>query len=156
MMVRKFFADCMLGRLALWMRVLGFDVAYENAIEDAELAERARREERLILTRDTLLVKRRLVRDNHFFVEGDLYDDQLRQVFGAFPMDRGAFLTRCIRCNRALEDAPSDSVEGLVPPYVFTTVKGFSRCPGCERIYWAGTHKLHMEREVERILHGLR
>ena len=155
-MVRKFFADSMLGRLALWMRVLGYDVAYENAIEDGELASRAASEGRLILTRDTLLVKRRLVRDNHFFVEGDHYDDQLRQVFGAFPMDSGAFLTRCLRCNRALVEASLDIAEGLVPPYVFSRVKRFSKCPTCERLYWAGTHGKHMEREVERILHGLR
>ncbi len=78
--IKKFFADSMLGKLALWMRVIGYDVAYERAIEDALLVKRASEERRTILTRDTLLILRRLVRDNYLFIESDHLIDQLRQV----------------------------------------------------------------------------
>ncbi len=88
----KFIADAMLGKLARWLRVLGCDVEYFPLIGDAELVARASRTGRLILTRDTLLVRRRGARDNHFFVAGDHFRDQLRQVVERFGIDpAGAF-----------------------------------------------------------------
>jgi uncharacterized protein with PIN domain len=153
--VKKFFADSMLGKLALWMRVLGFDVAYERAIEDAELVKRALKERRTILTRDTLLVLRRWVRDNHLFIESDHLTDQLSQVLSVYGMDPASFLTRCLRCNIPLEEIGRDTVEKKVPAYVYKTQKRFLTCPGCARVYWAGTHRDEMLKEVARIRKGL-
>ncbi|MBI5561151.1 MAG: Mut7-C RNAse domain-containing protein [Deltaproteobacteria bacterium] len=150
----KIFADSMLGKLALWMRVMGYDAEYEKAIDDGELVKRARMEGRVILTRDTLLIKRRWARENHLFIESDRPGEQLRQVLSVFKIDKEMFLTRCIRCNTLLEDAGKESVKGLVPPYVYSTQESFKTCPRCRRIYWAGTHRENMEREVERIARG--
>jgi uncharacterized protein with PIN domain len=125
---KGFFADSMLGKLALWMS---------------------------ILTRDTLLILRKGVRENSLFIESDHVGEQLRQVLSVYGMGKEKFLTRCLRCNILLEDVPGDAVEGRVPPYVFETQTNFRTCPGCGRIYWAGTHRDHMLKEVSRIKGGL-
>jgi uncharacterized protein with PIN domain len=152
--IKKFFADSMLGRLALWMRVMGYDVAYEKAIEDHTLIKRALDEGRIILTRDTLLIPRRWVRGNSLFIESDHLSEQLRQVISVYGIEKEGFLTRCLRCNILLQRIPRDKAEGRVPPYVFETQKNFSTCRGCGRIYWAGTHRVEMLREVSRIREG--
>ncbi len=152
-MERAFIADTMLGRLARWLRVMGCDTEYFPDMDDAELVERAWQEHRLILTRDTLLVRRRRARDNSFFVEGDHFRDQLRQVVAAFGIDPYArFLTRCIECNAPLREFSRPEAETRVPPYVFATQGRFRACPACGRIYWGGTHRERMEADLREIL----
>jgi uncharacterized protein with PIN domain len=152
---QRFFADSMLGKLALWMRAAGYDVAYEKAIEDPELVRRALEERRIILTRDTLLILRRRVRDRYLFIESDRWRDQLGQVVKAYGIETSMFLSRCLRCNVLLRNAPPVEVEGRVPPYVFATQESFSSCPGCRRVYWAGTHRDEMVKEIARVLRGI-
>jgi uncharacterized protein with PIN domain len=152
-MDRAFIADSMLGRLARWLRVMGCDTEYFPEIGDAELTERAWRSGRLILTRDTLLVRRRRARDNSFFVEGDHFRDQLRLVVAAFAIDPFArFLTRCLECNAPLRELARDEAQGRVPPYVFATQGHFRVCPECGRPYWGGTHRERMMAELRGIL----
>lgn len=145
----RFFADAMLGKLAKWLRVLGCDTAYEPDITDNDLAKRALREGRVILTRDTRLIRRKEVRDNHFFVRGDGYRDQLRQVVDHFRIDPSEKLfTRCVRCNETLEEAPKPLLEGKIPRYVYDTRESFGACPRCGRIFWKATHREQMERHL--------
>ncbi len=148
----KFIADAMLGRLARWLRVAGCDVEYFPRIADAELIARGTAG-RLILTRDTLLIRRRGARENHFFVSGDDYRDQLRQVLTAFAIDPfRRFLTRCLECNAPLEAIDHDEVVDGVPPYVFATQATFRLCPACGRLYWGGTHRERMVAELRAII----
>ncbi len=143
----------MLGKLARWLRALGCDVEYFPEIGDAELVDRAARTGRLILTRDTLLALRRGARDNHFFVTGDHFRDQLRQVIEHFAIDPVEhFLTRCLECNDILLEADRTAMHGRVPPYVYATQAAFRVCPSCGRIYWQGTHRERMLKEVAEIL----
>lgn len=150
----KFFADSMLGKLARWMRALGYDVEYEPHIDDGELARRAIDEGRLILTRDTRLIKRRALKDMAIFIRSDRIEGQLTEAASAYPPERGMFLTRCLRCNAMLEDAPRESVREKVPPYVYATQAVFSECPVCRRIYWGGTHRARMLEDLKRMLDG--
>lgn len=139
----RFIADVMLGKLATWLRLLGCDVEYFPGISDERLAERAQRTGRVILTRDTGLVRRRGVRDNHFFVRGDGYRDQLRQVAERFSISpAGGIMTRCLRCNEELAAIDRSGVRDRVPQYVFETQSEFRTCGRCGRIYWRGTHRL--------------
>ena len=148
----KFVADCMLGRLAKWLRILGFDTAYFPAIEDRELLAFSRREGRILLTRDTGLVgKTRPVR-NRLFVPSDDWRDQLAQVLDEFDLwDAARPYTRCLACNRPLKSLPKARARNLVAPYVLEHAESFSLCPECGRVYWKGTHAGDMERKLEAL-----
>jgi uncharacterized protein with PIN domain len=152
-METRFIADAMLGKLARWMRVLGCDVEYFPSIGDRELVKLAAGSGRLILTRDTLLVRRREARSNHFFVEGDDFRSQLRQVVERFAIDPSdRFLTRCLECNALLAEIGKSAVRERVPAYIYETQAEFRSCPICSRIFWQGTHRHGMAMEIERLL----
>lgn len=152
----KFFADAMLGRLATWMRIIGCDVEYERDIDDSALVIKAVTEGRFILTRDKLLIKRRVVRGRALYIESDRVEEQLRQVAKDFGIRPGHFFTRCIRCNAPLDGVEKAKVRRLVPEYVFETQDRFSKCPVCSRIYWAGTHKEHIKGVLARVFGDFR
>ena len=135
----RFFADEMLGRLAKWLRLVGYDTKYARSISDSELMELAESETRIILTRDTLLIRRKLCR-SYIFIHYDHWRDQLREVVVAAGLDCESALTICAVCNEALAPSGRDSVKMLVPPYVYGSRQSFARCPGCLRVYWAATH----------------
>ncbi len=146
----KFAADRMLGRLARWLRVIGQDVAYGPHLSGYGLIRAARREGRLILTRDRALAKKNP--PPCLVIEGDRFREQLREVVRACNLDplRQAF-TRCVECNGPLEPVAKSAVEGKVPPYVFATQERFSRCPGCRRLYWPATHQERMAAELKAL-----
>jgi len=149
----KFIADSMLGRLANWMRIIGCDVTYYRMIGDSELVDLAQREGRIILTRDTLLIKRRKAKGNSFLVEGNNYKDQLRQVIRHFSINPSRdFLTRCAECNLVLSNIEKETVKDTIPEYVYMTQETFSECPGCHRIYWSATHKEAILKLLEEVL----
>lgn len=152
----RFFADSMLGKLARWMRTLGYDVEYEKDIDDPVLVERAVREGRIILTRDTLLIKRRRIKGGYIFIESDSIGEQLRQLSAIYGIGFERFLTRCIRCNSLLEDAPRSGMEDKVPPYVYHTQEKFMRCTRCGRIYWAGRTGKRCSKGYRVFLGGIR
>jgi uncharacterized protein with PIN domain len=137
----KLVADAMLGRLAKFLRILGYDTAYLVNTDDYAVMRVARAEGRLILTRDRQLARRRGVRA--LLIESQELEDQLRQVRDTLGLPREA--PRCPVCNEQLVDAPPETVAARVPPYVQRTQTQFSLCMGCERIYWPGTHWEHMQ-----------
>lgn len=142
LIIMKFIADAMLGKLAKWLRILGCDVLYFPGIYDEELIEIAVKEKRIILTRDTLLIKRKKARSISFFVEDNDYKKQLQQVIRAFSLDKEKYvLTRCIVCNHTLSYRDKKDVKDKVPSYVYQTQHSFGFCPYCCKIYWPATHK---------------
>src|SRR3989338_3462674 len=146
----KFAADRMLGRLARWLRVIGQDVAYGPHLSGYGLIRAARREGRLILTRDRALAKKSP--PPCLVIESDQFRERLRRVVRACNLDplKQAF-TRCVEGNGALEPMAKSAVEGKVPPYVFATQERFSRCPGCRRLYWPATHQQRMAAELKSL-----
>jgi uncharacterized protein with PIN domain len=149
----KYIADAMLGKLVTWMRMIGCNVEYFPDIGDEELVDRAHELDRLILTRDTLLIQRRNAKHNHYFIDHDSYKDQLKQVVSHFNIDPYRdILTRCLRCNDKLVHIDRKAIKDKVPPYVYNTQNEFKTCPSCRRIYWGATHKEEMLRQLKAIL----
>jgi uncharacterized protein with PIN domain len=145
--VAHFLVDGMLGRLAKWLRAAGHDVVYEPPFDDLDLADRARREDRVLLTRDHELSRRRGVRS--LLVEGDDLDGQLRQVLGLFPPPTAP--SRCLLCNVPLEPVPLSAVQDFVPPFVRQHQTEYWLCPSCRRVYWRGTHWQHMQERLQKL-----
>lgn len=137
----------MLGRLAKWLRLLGYDTAYLPTADDHELARIARAEERVLLTRDVELTRRRGLR--HVLIESERVEEQLLQVFNALNLGTRQAFSRCAECNVALSPVSKESVRDAVPPYVWQTQEHFLRCPLCARVYWRGTHWAHMLAQIE-------
>src|SRR6266850_639837 len=146
----RFLADCNVGRLARWLRALGYDASYHATIGDAELVREAAAESRVLLTRDRDLTKRRVIQSGvvrAILIRDDEVTKQLRQVFAELGLELKEALTRCIECNSELQARVPATVAERVPPYVRRTQSRYSECPECGRIYWAGTHWQRM-REV--------
>jgi len=142
--------DRTLGRLARWLRLLGYDTIWDGDAGPAELLSRAEREGRVVLTRDTLLVERRAVhrgRVRAVLVRGDLPTDQLRQLQAEEGLHRVG-PPRCLVCNSALDDLSPDQVRHRVPPYVAATQAKFTYCPVCDRVTWSATHWDDMRRRL--------
>ena len=148
----RFMVDAMLGRLARWLRVLGFDAAWEADIADERLVRRALDEERWILTRDRALpVEWRVPRVHLVAAEAPF--EQLREVARIFGLAAGARpFRRCTRCNALLEPIDARTAAARVPAPVLARHAEFRHCPGCGRVYWAGSHAERMRRVVERAL----
>lgn len=144
----RFIADAHLGRLARYLRMLGFDTLYENALPDRELVRISRTERKVLLTRDRgLLMHRDLT--HGVFVRGDRPRDQLRHVVNR--LDLGARclpFSRCMNCNSELATVDPSTVTGEVPTAVAQIQHDFRRCPGCHRIYWRGSHYARMMKLV--------
>jgi len=130
----KFVADIMLGRLARWMRLLGFDVLYPDTSDDKELLKFA--DERIILTRDKELGKK----ENVFLIKSVKIDEQLNQVINELNLKISRPLSRCSVCNQILAEVEKSSVKALVPERIYNNHDTFWRCPDCNRIYWKGSH----------------
>lgn len=137
----------MVGRLARWLRVLGFDVAYSNAYEDDEIVRIAQQDDRVILTRDTGLAARRN-RAECLLIESVDYRKQIQQVLRTFDLRTFALFSRCIECNVPLKAIDKESVFEQVPPYVYLTQERFAICSSCRRVYWHGTHADRMLKQI--------
>ncbi|MCL5023247.1 MAG: Mut7-C RNAse domain-containing protein [Nitrospirae bacterium] len=141
----------MLGRLARWLRLLGFDTLYFRDIEDRDLLRIALREERCLLTRDTHFLTRKNLR-NLFFVRSDEPREQVKEVIRAF--GRAPMHGRCVRCNGILRSVDrKDSVRDAVPEYVFLHGSGFLRCEVCGGVYWEGTHLKRFRAMLDTLFH---
>jgi hypothetical protein len=132
----------MLGRLARWLRILGYDAEWAGGRSDDELLHIAAQEQRLLLTRDTRLLARRPVNRGQvsaWFVRHDLLDDQLRQLRNEMGL-RVAGPPRCLVCNVELVPIARALAATRVPAYVYATERSFKECPRCRRVMWPGTH----------------
>ena len=146
----RFLADCNVGRLARWLRALGYDASYHTRIDDSELVREAAAENRVVLTRDRDLTRRRVIQTGvvrAVLIRDDDVISQLRQVFSELGLELKDALTRCIECNSELVSRVPATVVERVPPYVRSTQSRYAECPECGRVYWAGTHWQRM-REV--------
>jgi hypothetical protein len=142
----------MLGKLAKWLKILGFDALYFSKIEDNDLLVLAQKEGRVLLSRDNGLIgKSRNIKT--LFIESEDWNTQVEQVLNEFELwDDVSPYSRCIECNVELKDLPKKKARNLVTPFVFEQAESFALCPECGRVFWKGTHHRDMEFKIEEIL----
>lgn len=136
----KFIVTQELGRLAKWLRILGFDTIYFNKDDNARLVLISLRENRVILTRNS--------RMSHFSgirmvcLKDDFFENQLKQVIDVFRLKikKGKMFTICVDCNTTLKRIAKKDIKDKVPEYVYKTQKIFMKCPKCNKVFWQGTH----------------
>lgn len=148
----RFVLDTHLGKLALYLRMLGFDALYRNDYADEELARISSQEHRILLTRDRGLLKRRLVTHGYHVREDDP-ERQLVEVVRRFDLAGAAQpFGRCLRCNDLLEEVEKAAIEHRLEPKTRRYYHQFRVCRGCGRVYWPGSHHEHMRARIERLL----
>lgn len=149
---KKFVFDVHLGTLARYMRMLGFDVLYENNYTDDEIVKLSIKEKRTILTKDRGILKRNEV-THGYFVRNIQPEKQLKEVVERFQLRNGIKeFTRCFNCNTLLEKTELEKIEYLVPPKVKEFQKEFYYCIKCGKVYWKGSHYEKMKALIDRIL----
>lgn len=133
----RFAADEMLGSLAKWLRILGYDTTYSKGKDDAEIARVARSEGRVLLTRDKALA---IGTSGSIYIESDVLDEQIGQLDQAVGLHFDEKVTRCTICNGELAIVDKESIIDDVPPRSFQMTESFYRCRTCSKVYWKGTH----------------
>ena len=146
---KHFVVDTMLGKLAKWLRILGFDTRCER-LDAREQIERYRKQGFLLITRN----RRWSGEDRLICLTANDPVGQLREVVSRAPVtpQEVRLLQRCVLCNDELREVARQEAFGQVPDYVFETHASFHQCPKCRKIYWPGSHPLRMMQRLEREL----
>jgi len=154
----KFIVDNNVGKLARWLRVIGYDTLLFKEKDDGKMIELALNEGRVILTRDTQITKRRLVTDGALkaiLIKHDEPKAQLRETVKALNLNYYFRpFSLCLECNQMLISRRREEVQNLVPSRVFETQEQYMECPSCRRIYWQGTHWQAMVKELRELTQG--
>ncbi len=152
----KFIVDNNVGKLVKWLRIMGYDTMFFNGSNDSYMIATALAEGRVILTRDTQIMKRRVVASGRLrvvFIQDDGPELQMQQVINTLNLDcQFRPFAICLECNQPLLERSKQQVKDLVPPYVFQTQSQYMECPACHRIYWRGTHWQTMTKKLNRFV----
>ncbi len=149
----RFILDTHLGKLAAYLRMLGFDTLYRNDYDDDVLAQLASSQQRILLTRDRGLLKRRVVVHGYHVWETDP-ERQLIEVLSRFNLFQAIAITpfrRCLHCNGRLEPVAKEAIADRLLPKTRQYYDEFSHCPACGRIYWKGSHHERMQHLIDRV-----
>lgn len=148
----RFVLDVHLGRLAAYLRMLGFDALYRNSFKDPELVRISADEQRILLTRDRGLLMHSAV-SRGYWIRRTGSRRQLAEVIERFDLRRQARpFTRCMACNEPLREAAKAEAGGRVPPRILEAHGEFRECGGCGRIYWPGSHHSRMQQWIRRLV----
>ena len=140
----RFVADAHLGGLARLLRMAGFDTLYDNNIQDDEIEELAQEQERVVLTRDRDLLKRRTI-THGCYIHALKAAQQLRELFDRLDLASSAQpFTICLHCNVPLRNVDKESVLDRLPPSVRELHHEFNTCDCCQRVFWKGSHYKRM------------
>jgi uncharacterized protein with PIN domain len=148
----RFVVDCNLGRLARYLRLLGFDCCYDNSYSDDDVATLSHRRQRIVLTRDRRLLHRKII-TRGLFVRATDPREQVREVLrrlDLYTLSRP--FSRCTRCNGLLESAEKTDVAAQLQPLTRRYYDDFLRCSECGQIYWRGSHHRRSQALVDWFL----
>ena len=145
----RFLADHMLGSLARWLRFFGFDTAYPDVLADKDVVELAKKENRIILTRDKELAQKKDVQT--LYLESTDLDGQLTTVFSEYKLKIINAFSRCSLCNSILVEVEKKNIKDEVPDRVYSLHEKFWECKVCQKYYWQGTHYQKIEEKIRKI-----
>jgi hypothetical protein len=146
-----FVLDSNLGRLARYLRLLGFDCLYRNDYDDETVATLADSEQRTVLTRDRALLQRKLI-TRGYFVRAVRPRQQVKEVLARFDLYRlVAPFRRCTRCNGELQAIDKQAIEERLEPGTRQTIDSFKICTACGQLYWQGSHHVRALRLIEEL-----
>lgn len=146
----KFFADVMVARVVRWLRAIGIDTVWEDAIADRDLVRRAIEEKRFILTLDKPLIEEWRV-DNVLLLRSENPFEQFQELVTRFEIKKPKELfTRCLVCNTLLRRASAAEIDAGAPPSMRENEKNFQFCPNCRKVYWEGSHTRRMREAIEK------
>lgn len=150
----RFIIDANAGKLVGWLRMMGYDTLFFKSCSDSEMVKTAAEEKRIIITRDTHIMERRVAKTGEvqaILLKSDDPAKQLEALFATLDIkvDFKPF-SLCIACNHPLVEASRETLKGQVPEYVYKTQDLFCKCPNCGRIYWRGTHWQAMKKLLEK------
>lgn len=151
-------ANGMLGKITRWLRMLGHNVKYSRSFSDDELIEIAKRERRVLLTRDLKLYRRATIQGvNAFFVERAKEAKKLADLARRFnlKLEFDVTVSRCPKCNTRIKPIPKERIVGRVPETTASYYDEFWQCPSCEQIYWQGSHWKRINRTLEEAKQAL-
>jgi len=147
----KFVTDGMLGKLTRWLRMLGQDVVYTGSMDDKELIQKAKKEHRILLTRDLELYKQAIGRGAEaFLVEGKTEAQKLANLakrFG-FKLEIDVKVSRCPKCNTRIKHVRKNEVINKIPKTTSSYYNEFWECPSCQQVYWRGAHWKRIEKTL--------
>jgi uncharacterized protein with PIN domain len=144
----RFLLDNHLGRLAAYLRMLGFDCLYQNNFQDNELAHILSRQQRVLLTRDRRLLMRKVVVYGYCLRSLEPVE-QLREVIWRFDLkDKISPFQRCLRCNTPLQPVSKEAILERLQPLTKKYFDEFHICPSCQQIYWKGSHYERMQKRI--------
>lgn len=154
----RFICDVMLGKLAKWLRIIGFDTLYFNRIDDFELIKLAKQENRIILTRDRALTKNKAI-DNVLLICSNNTLEQLEEflLFLKEHLDEiSNFSSRCVNCNGELMKIQKEFILNDAPEYIVFSKKFFLKCYNCGKIFWEGSHKKMICTTIEKMINKIK
>ena len=148
--------DHNVGKLAKWLRMVGYDAKMFTGPDDSDMVDVALAENRIILTRDTQIKKRRVAVNGELkviLIKSDQLKEQLKQLIHNLKLSKEDFqpFTICLECNAPLAESSKEEVKDRVPPFVFKTQQHYVECPVCHRVYWKGTHWKAMVKKIENL-----
>ncbi len=151
----KFIVDINAGKLAKWLRLIGYDTLLFDHRYDSRLVYIATTENRVLITRDTQIMKRRIITTGELktlLIISDNPGQQIHEVIEAFGLNSNFNpFSRCLECNESLVKRSKEEVENKVPPYVFQTQSQYVAFPKCHRIYWQGTHWEAISKRLQKL-----
>lgn len=148
----RFVCDVHLGKLARWLRLLGFDTAYRNNAADREIVEQATREQRVVLTRDRRLLQHKAI-THGYWLRSEIPREQVGEIVRRFQLQSDfAPFSRCLECNGLIHPVPKQDVLDQLEPKTREFFDEFFRCEQCHRIYWRGSHYERMAQRLRAML----
>ena len=151
----RFFADVNVASVVRWLRAIGIDTAWEDAISDGDLVRRAIEEKRYVLTLDKRLLDEWRA-DNVLLLQSEKSREQFREIITHFKIAKPAELfTRCLMCNVLLRAADAEEITlGAPPQHIPASQVTFFYCPTCGKVYWEGSHTRRMCEAIESVFAG--